>query len=470
MNEPQSNPQERYPVNCPYCWTETILDIDEECALTNAHPPIVLYPHKFIEVKYRPWKFWAVTLPPGVKGGSITCENCYRTFQVSLFPYEYGDPRNSKDLDYYLGIQEGKNPTEATLLLDKILDKFSGFFEVNYPWNCFLLFFLLYILFFMVPTIVLGGLSKLIHDPIFPFLAFLFGLMLFLLERHLKILKDTLNLQELPLLLSEEYKSSDMGTQFETVLKGWIFGHPSQRIKPPTVGGLVSLFIYSIWHIHLIFNINRTVLEGPYTGFPVFYTSYIQATVSTPYWALIYFVIGYIAWFILSTTTTIGLLTRNAPLHINPLKEMGGTEVFGKMILSSVYPAAALAVAIPVVVAWSVTKAFYVVLISAVLVLFFVILILFAFFYPLWPIHKRLRQEKEEKINKILKEIPLDKIEEEMDVKDTVRAHLLLAASNRISSMFEWPFKPNTLIKLFSTILLPVVSLVVNVILMRLSM
>lgn len=471
MNDVQNALQKKeYTVNCPYCWAENTLKVPGDYAMKNAHPPLVAYPEEFNEIKYRRWKFWAVELAPGTRGGSVTCRTCDRTFQASFFPYDYKDPRNSEDLDYYLGLQKGEELTETESLLDDILDRFSRFFGVKYPWNCFLLFFLLYILFFMIPSIVLGGLSKMLHDPIFPFLAFLFGLMLFLLERHRMKLRNVLNLQKIPLLLSEEYRAHNLSKQFESVLKGWIFGHPCKRVKPPTMCALVSLLIYSVWHVHLILSINRTVLEGPYEGFPAFYTSYILATVSTPYWAMIYFVIGYLAWFILATTVTIGLLTRNAPLDINPLKEMGGTEVFGEMILSSVYPAAALGVAIPVVVVWSFTKEFYVVIISAVLVLFFVFLILFAFFYPLWPIHNVLKKEKEREVNEILEKISLIEIKGGMDLESAVNTHLLLDTSSKVSSMLEWPFNTKTLIKLLSSVLFPFLSLLVNVALLQLSM
>jgi len=211
-------------------------------------------------------------------------------------------------------------------------------------------------------------------------------------------------------------------------------------------------------------NICNTFYETPYTGFPVTYTSYVLSIISIPFWILTYFIIGNITWFFLVTNALIGLIGRHSPLKINPLKKMGGTEVFGKIVLSSVYMGAVVGAALPFSVIWGKTQDFYVLLISVVLVLIFIFLIISGFFYPLWPIHKKLRRTKEEETDRILNSIPLHAIKKEIDIRDAIRTHLLLDISNKVSSMVEWPFEVDTLLKLSSSLLIPIVSLIINII------
>jgi len=68
-------------------------------------------------------------------------------------------------------------------------------------------------------------------------------------------------------------------------------------------------------------------------------------------------------------------LIAGMPLEINPLKEMGGTEVFGKMMLSSLYSLAAIGAGIPIAVIWSISLEFYVLLVCTLFVSLFVFLI-----------------------------------------------------------------------------------------------
>lgn len=464
MNESHSPPPpERTSVYCPYCSSKTQLEINGDYRTTNTHPPIVLYSDEFPVTPSPFWKFWQIKLPKKAKEGSIVCKSCGRTFNVGLFPYDQDDTRYSPDLNYYLGVKKKDTLMEKKFLLEDILDWISRSFGVKYPFNCFLLVFVFYVLFYMIPITAFGGFSKLIHDFMFPSLLFLFTLALILLKKHCSMLRKTLNMEGLPLLLSERYKKSDQGKQYEETLSGFIFGHPYRKFKQPTVCGLISIFIYSMWHIYTVLNVNTTAYESPYTGFPVYYTSRGAAVMSTPWWFLIYFIAGNLAWVIMGTTALVGLVAKHTPLKVDPLKEMGGTEIFGKIILSSTYLGVTLGVAVPFAVMWHINQELHVLLIKVIVVAVVVVLILFGFFYPLWPIHKMLRQEKKERVDNILDKISLASIEGEMSLEDVVHTHLLLDVSNKISSMVEWPFKTDTIIKLISTVFLPFVSLIINI-------
>jgi hypothetical protein len=466
--------EKKYPVNCPYCWAENEAKSIENFKVVISQSPITRYSNEFPEAKNHFWRFWsAFKYPKGTKEGSVRCKYCGRDFYVGLFPYDSGDSENPEDLDYYLKLAKGETGIiERKFLLEDILDRFCNLLHIPYPIGCFLFILIPCILFWISPIIIFGGLSKILHDYGFFFYFVLFVLMLIFLKNHCKMLKEALNCKKLPLLLSEEYRISNFSKEAEEAVKGWIFGHPFQRITPPTLCGLVIAATYLIWKINYVISIATTFYETPYLGtYPFTYTSYIVAIISIPFWALIWFIIGNILWIFAATTAFIGLMTRYMPLKINPLKEMGGIEIFGRMMLSSVYPMVAIGVGIPTMIIWSFGQEYYVLLLGILLVLLFMFLIAFGFFYPLLPLHKNLKAEKEKEQDIILSKIPLSRIinEEVINFNDDTHSHLLLFIYDKILSMREWPFKSDTLAKAFSSILVPFISLLINVVILFLS-
>lgn len=457
--------KKKYAVHCPYCWAESTLKVKGNYDIVTSHPMIVPTSDEFPQAIFPCWMFWVAKYPIGVREGSTECQSCGRIFYVGLFPYGYDDFRYSTDIKYYLNILREKKTSERKFLLEDILDRFSNYFRIGYPLNCFFFILALFTLFCIIPAIPLRGLSKISHDYGLPFLLFFSGLMLVFLKHHSMMLVNTLNFQKMPIFLSNQYKDSNLCTQLEENLRGWIFGHPFQMIKPPTFCGLVAVAFFLIWHINYVFNMCSTFHETPFTEFPITYTSYMSAIISTPFWAMIYFIIGNITWFFFVTTALVGLITRNLPIEINLLKEMGGTEIFGKIVLSSAYTAAAIGAALTINVIWSSGQETYVLLISILLCSIFISLMIFGFFYPLLPIHKELKQKKEVEIDKILKKISLPAIEGEMNLRDALHTYLLWDLFGKISRMNEWPFRTAIIIRLSSTILLPLTSSIINIIL-----
>lgn len=462
-------PEKKYFVNCPYCWAENEVAIEGDYKVRYPHPSVL----ETAKYDYPPIIFWKMDHIKNINEILVQCTSCKRGFHLELFPYSAEDERNSKNTNYYLNL--GLNRIEKVkkkFLLEDIIDQFCTLLHIKYPLGCFLFILIPGILFWIFPIIALGGFSKLSHDSGFFFLFVLFVLMLILLKRHVNELKDSLSCNKLPILLHEKYKKSNWCRVLEErTFKGNIFGHPYKKMTPPTFCGLVAVVIFIAWQINFTVNIASTFYETPYPGgYPFVYTSYIVAIACAPFFAMIYFIIGNIAWIFMATTALIGLMTRHMPLEINPLKEMGGTEVFGKMMLSSLYSLAAIGAGIPIAVIWSISQEFYVLLVCTLFVSLFVFLIAFGFFYPLWPIHKKLKERKEKEQNEILSRISLSTIkEEEGDFKDTVHTHLLLDTSNKISSMLEWPFKTDTLIKACSAILVPFISLGINIVILFLT-
>ena len=495
MNETKKNrnvqPRGEKTVNCPYCWAPNKVESEgnlkvENFELVTSHPPIHHCSNDFSEVKVPWWRFWAMKFPKRVMARRLKCKKCGLYFVVTLWPNDSSDSKEavshfcpilnwwtaSKNLEvkYHLKLVKGETEKiERKIFLEDILDRFCDLLHIKkelYPLASFLFILIPFILFWILPTIALGGLSKLSHDYLLAVFFVLSFLMLTLLKRHCTVLRKALDIKKLPFLLSEQYRNSNLGKEAEVSAKGWLFGNPFQKITPPSFCGLIAVGFFLIWHINFIMNIASTFYETPYTGNPIFYTSYMTSIACAPFLAMIYFIVGNTIWIFGATTALIYLMTKHIPLRINPLKEMGGTEIFGKMVLSSLYPIAAIGAAIPGMVIWSTsTPVSYVLLVCILLVSIFMFIAAFGFFYSLWPSHNKLKERKEKEQNEILSKISLSAIiEEGMDFKDAVHTHLLLDTYNKISSMLEWPFKTDTLIKAFSAILVPFISLLINII------
>lgn len=288
--------QNKLHVYCPYCGANNENEIEkvENFKVVISHPSILRFSREFSEQKIPFWIFWAVKYPKGGREGSIKCKKCGEDFYVGLFPYDSDDPKNSKDLNYYLKLAKGKTEKiERKFFLEDALDRFGDFLHIKqYPVACLLFISIPCILFWILPIIVLGGFSKISHDYGFFFLFVLFVLMLVSLKYYCIEFKKAFDFKKLPFSLSEQYRNNNLRKQNEEALKGFILGHPFQKITPPTLCGLIAVGVFLIWQINYTINIASTFYETQYSGFPVTYTSYILSVAVVPFWAMIWFIIG----------------------------------------------------------------------------------------------------------------------------------------------------------------------------------
>lgn len=470
MRDRKNYKKAKYNINCPYCWAKNEIEVERGYEIIWPHPPNFGEPYKNNKPRTYFWAFWSIYCFIHrdriiTKEYLKVCHKCGHKFHIhaDLSNYEE-NPRYTDSQKYYISLLLGKNKKiERKPFLENILDGFCNLLRIKYPIGCFLFILMPCIIFWILPIIAVGGFSKLSHDYSFVFIFILFVLMFILLKRHCNILRNCLNCEQLPFLIHEKYrKSIQCKILEEWTFRGNIFGHPFQKITPPTVCGLVAATVFIIWQINYIINIANTFYETPYEGsYPFVYTSYIHAIACIPFWALIYFIIGNITWIFMATVSLVGLMTRHIPLKIDPMKDMGGTEILGKMLLSSLYPFAILGGGIPIAIFWSSQKVSLFV-VCVFFILCFMFLIAFGFFYPLWPIHRELKKKKEKEQNEILSKLSLSKIKDGMDLKDTIYTQLLLDTYSKISMMREWPFRVDTLIKACSAILFPFISLLIN--------
>jgi hypothetical protein len=95
---------------------------------------------------------------------------------------------------------------------------------------------------------------------------------------------------------------------------------------------------------------------------------------------------------------------------------------------------------------------------------FFVVTIYFGFFHPLYPIHKKMKQNKVRELNDLIDKINYSKIKDGTASQEEVNLNLLrVELINKISSKNEWPFNFDIFIKIILLSFIPMVQLIVSI-------
>ncbi len=450
--------------HCPYCWAKNKIKIEGDYKIIRYHPPDFQ-----VEQYNLPLVFWDIKFPEDIREFSSRCNKCGRDIHVELWPYSIGDKRNSKNVNYYLKLGLGKtNKIDHEFFLESILTRFCKSLRVNYVIGSFF-FMLTLALIWIIPLTITGGLSRVINDYGFLVIFIMSFLMLILLKRHSDILRKYLDCRNLPILLHENYLKSNWCTTLEEMsFKGNVLGHPYSLIKAPTFCGLVAVLFYILWRITIFINTNNfdAFLELTTTYYS-FHISFISFLFGIPFWTMLLLIIGNVIWLFLATASLTGLIGRFMPLNINVIKELGGVEIFGKILLSSSYPMATIGVCLPIMLVVGLGFGTLVFLLGLFLIFLFMLMMGIGFFYPLIPIHKKIKKIKENEMEKISNrlDVAYSKIKEDyrkIPEKELLSNHLLISYYNRILNLSEWPFKINTLIKIFSAIIIPLLSFFLN--------
>jgi hypothetical protein len=180
-----------------------------------------------------------------------------------------------------------------------------------------------------------------------------------------------------------------------------------------------------------------------------------------PFW----FTIGTVFWLSIITPNLIGKISNNIPLRINPLQDIGGTEILGEILLKSNVSIGILALGVPVYFLRNQdiidpTWIYY----NIFLMSFFVVTIYFGFFHPLYPIHKKMKQNKVRELNDLIDKINYSKIKDGTASQEEVNLNLLrVELINKISSKNEWPFNFDIFIKIILLSFIPMVQLIVSI-------
>jgi len=467
-------------INCPYCWGEND-NPDETSDIVCIAPAMGKLPTEKFQSRPKLYNlifcnlmFWMTLVPSiGYKEKGIKCKHCGRIFYISVYDAKkINEIRNEKiadinllakikryfllkkygEFEYRLKTVKGEYPKtdekKEKFLLEIIFDKLCHIFKLKeeYMSHLVLASFLFSLIFLGFPLAVLY-LFHLFNQPEQCILHGFFGVILisvaiFFLKKYILEIRKNMDCENLPILVHENYKKTGYKTDYEMGLHGWIFGFPYRKIKSPTMMGIISTAVFLI----LLFQLN-----------------FISDIYLLWFWIITSFISGNILWVFLSTTQIVGLMGKY-PLkeYQNPWKDKEMMNIFGKLLLHSLYPAGTIALLIFI-------ELFYIYQISHPVLIFFVICYIAAitagFFYPLWNIHKELKSRKEKFKNVILNTIKFDYISDsatdwqywqKQEKEKIINESALVDLYLKIQTIGEWPFETDVFIKWIGTVFIPV--------------
>lgn len=451
--------------NCPYCWSE--LEATSDKPYFYLHPPNFQQKGK---CKLFNIFFWKGKLPCDVKIRTIKCEHCNNFFNIEFWPNDF---LSDKKLQ-----KQTTTSCNNYLLLEKLVEQsytiINKIFNTNLKNHLILNTFLVLNMFFFlmfIPSIIFGSIEQLKYDywlfatPVF------FILLLTSFTNQMDIIHKSMNFDNFPISLHENYKKSyHYQIYSKSAIKCFFFGHSTDNIiskvvSPPFLCGLIGCLIGFRFFMYFL-PIEPTIFEVVttnqfnshiYTSIP-FNIGYFLFHV--PFW----FTIGTIVWVSLMTPNLIAKITNQIPLQINPLQDIGGTELFGEILLKSNISIGILALGVPGYILRNrdildPTWIYYNILLMSL----FIVIIFFSFFYPLYPIHKKMKQHKLKEINDLTNEIDYVKIKNGQLSRDEIAQNILrIELIKKISQKNDWPFNFHILIKIILLSLIPIIQLCIS--------
>ena len=447
-------------VNCPYCWQEHTLDVKQNFEILSVHPP------NFKTKFYNKYYFWTVRRPEKMNEVDVTCKKCSRHFHVEFYPYKLGDKRYSKDVNYYLGIAFKKeNEKEVKPILEAIIDKISDKLHINSFFSSTLFMILLWLSLVLFPAMIFHEEEKQFRDYGQLLMMIIISISVIMWKWHLVNIRKYFTVDNLPIPLHPNYKKN---SRWHKVLelqqfKGSLIGHPYQKVKPSTLAGLIAGFIAYMWNINYIINILPTLKDSSIANLPYVYTNKSYLLISGLHWSFMWFVVGNIIWFWLASTSIVYLIIKYIPLDIDIWDERGKMEGFSKLLLSSLYPTSLLAFLLPFMLSWSLnTQVPYAVLASVILTISYVLTVVVFFAIPLLPLHQQLKNQKKNELANVSKMIK--QILKGNDERNFEKLSSLISIKKTIEDAPEWPIETKTVRKIVYAVVLPLFSLVINIV------
>lgn len=453
--------------NCPYCWSELTATSDKP--YFYIHPPN--FQQKENKYSIRNIFFWKSKLPHTVEDRSIRCKNCNNLFNIEFWP---NDPLSDESS------QNQPMPIcNNILLLEKLIDKshaiINRIFKTNLKNPLILNSILILTMFFIlmiIPSIIFNSIEKLKYDYWLFFTPIIFILLLTSFKNQMNIIHKSMNLDIFPISLHRNYKKSKHYLVFnKKAIKCYFFGHSTNNffdfiLSPPFLCGLIGCLIGFRFFMYFL-PINPTIYEVVttnqfnshiYTSIP-FNIGYLLFHI--PFW----YTIGTVVWISLITPNIVSKISNYIPLKINPLQNIGGTELFGEILLKSNVSIGILALGMPAYILrnrdiFDPTWIYYNILLMSL----FVVIIFFSFFYPLYPIHKKMKQYKLKEINDLTNEIDYSKIKNKEITQDEINLNILrIELIKKISQKNEWPFNFHILVKIILLSLIPIIQLSISI-------
>jgi len=458
-------------VACPYCDFQNEVQLSDTTEQWFAHPTDgkrrrkLGYIDKELGVKIFN-DFWSPKVLPGLKEISIPCESCKYEFHVSFFVEKV-------DIDKWFDIESCG--VKSRPLTDRMLD----LFHLHYIISSILVAIILWLA-LAVPVIVSGGFSKIINDLSLWLSIPSVAIALSAVRFHRENIEDLKNPVE-SILKVKIVKMK--GWTYER-FKCYIFGRGCpRRLLLPNFIGFLFLLTYIAYHLIVTIRIlpNLTLFENSVVDHPeIKYTSYAHAIFAPVLWGSLAFIFGTALWLAISTSWVTYKMGAWLPLHIDTLHKTGGVQPLGRFALTGTIPFVAAQFAlVPSIlltvreVSWTIMFPQIFLQILAIIILSITTIILF--FSSLYSIHRGMKKEKGNALNKItqryhekqkeLLEITSKKLTNNIKKKLDFLGDSLSSLEffeKRVESMRTWPYDLGIIARLIGSTLIPFIALLLE--------
>ncbi len=458
-------------IHCPYCNFPNTVGIEKE-GIIFPYPPIgdsrntygSIYSDKVFSSLER-----RGVLVKKRDEIEVKCLHCSNTFLLAVFLRETTDPiydeREQKHLKY---LSENEELKDTIPIFERFL---SWWFKKEFfPFknklfdSCILL--LLPLLPFLIIQYYQMGSYAIFRDVPFIVLFLLFGILVYLFNSFNEQFHKTLNVSELPLNLSEEYKKSRFGRLFESwIIKDsiydfWPIPFSNKKIHHATAYGIILAVGYLFFYSLLVLVFHKNLFLG-LTNF-----SYMMAICYLLFWLVVCFILGNITFLLLSTSSIVFRVFEKIPAKINIYKKTGGFDSIINLCNLIIFQISIISLIAVVWIFGLVNIKFLEINYAAFLadpvglVLLGVIIILMLWLYvmPMLMVIEKYQHAKYDCLNKIGSK--LESYVPSTYECDTGRLQKIQFDFNRVISLPDWP--TNIRINLIVSLAIPIVSWIIN--------
>ena len=318
-------------IQCPYCDASNSIDIQKSC---------LYFPYPRI---FNDKNTYASTIADGIfselekfqiikrkiEDKDIRCSNCKKIFSLIVFLKNESDPiycdSFKERMQFLLGKEEEIN--QKNPLLERFLNWWYSLKILPFKSRLFDSYFLLALPLFLFLVIQHSqtGTYGILSDIPFILLFILIGLLIYLFNSFNEQFHEALDISELPLDLSDNYKKSRFGQLFEVwKIKDSIYNFWSipifKKVHHATVYGFIVATGYFLFYWLLVLNLHKNLFIGQ-SDF-----NFLLAIGYLPYWLIVCFILGNILCLLLGTATVISEIFENLPVKIEILKKNGGFD------------------------------------------------------------------------------------------------------------------------------------------------
>jgi hypothetical protein len=312
---------------------------------------------------------------------------------------------------------------------------------------------------FFYPSIITGSIKKFGTNPALFVAPIVFILVLTMFQMQTRNIPNFSISNKFPgYFLYEGYNESnkDFLLFLNSSIKRFFFGKKGKIFIPPLFFGLIADLLGLIYFINYI-PYQTTFFEviTPDSN-PIVYTSFLFNIGWLSFYLPFWFTIGTIVWLCLIIPNFMAKIAKYFPFRIITLQDIENLNDFGDILLHSNFHIVLLAIGF--FIYYDLNSSIDIKL-NLVFLGIFLIAIIFGFINPLYPIHKKMQNLKEQEINNLNRMIDYDKIKANKLTSEEISQNLLhLELIKIINAKPEWPFKLPTLIQIVIMVSIPLIE------------